>query len=284
MTEQLVWKVKELQKWDPMAKEQWGLYCQAMGGNIRDPARHEWNFLQDFIKNYTAGLRFEPNSKGGGSDAGNTADLIKEGQRKSNGWKEAWGAYVETYARNGKRDPAAHDSAFLTGFYDFLGQTAVMSLGGPAYLSAMEEKSSAKRKRVDTPTGDAELDAAIDRVKAFQRSGDEQKQMWWNYADTALGGVRDPKRHSAQVLNEFIASHGVPPTEALPAKIQRVGGGGGGSGNEALVDRIKAFQRSSPEGKDAWWNYSDNVLGGIRDPKRHSAEVLQEFIDSHGVP
>eukprot|EP00928_Gymnodinium_smaydae_P009973 TRINITY_DN1373_c0_g2_i1.p1 TRINITY_DN1373_c0_g2~~TRINITY_DN1373_c0_g2_i1.p1 ORF type:complete len:301 (-),score=52.40 TRINITY_DN1373_c0_g2_i1:396-1181(-) len=261
-----------------MAKEQWGLYCAAMGGNIRDPAKHEWSFLQDFIKNYSAGLRFEPNSRGGGGD-GSTAELIKEGQRRSRAWKEAWGTYVQMYSNNNKRDPAAHDASFLTGFYDFLGQQAVMMMGGPASWGG--KGASTKRKRSDdAPTGDHELDALINRVKAFQRSGDDQKQMWWNHADTVLGGVRDPKKHSAEVLNEFVMSYGVPPLEALPQKAGRTEG----DESDALVNRIKAFQRSSDENKKQWWNHADTVLGGVRDPKRHSVDALEQFINSYGVP
>lgn len=45
----------------------------------------------------------------------------------------------------------------------------------------------------------------------------------------------------------------------------------------SLVDQIKGLQRSDPAAKQAWWDYCDTQLGGIKDPNRHEGAVLQEF-------
>merc|ERR1719330_2186016 len=112
-------------------------------------------------------------------------------------------------------------------------------------------------------SGDETKDALVAQVKNFQRLGGDQKELWGAYADTYLGGVRDPSRHDASVLHEFCANHNVP----------AVGGGGlacaAGAGAPApaaafgavppmdaqkaqLVDKVKAFQRNSTENREAW--------------------------------
>merc|ERR1711953_175439 len=59
-------------------------------------------------------------------------------------------------------------------------------------------------------TGDPQKDELINRIKAFQRGGQEQKEAWWNYCDTHLGGNRDPARHDVNTLEDFAVCHGVP--------------------------------------------------------------------------
>jgi len=50
----------------------------------------------------------------------------------------------------------------------------------------------------------------------------------------------------------------------------------------ALVDQIKSIQRSDPEAKQQWWDYCDQNLGGVKDPNRHDASVLEEFLAAQG--
>jgi len=49
---------------------------------------------------------------------------------------------------------------------------------------------------------------------------------------------------------------------------------------DALVEKIKAMQRASPELKQMWWDHCDQNLGGVRDPNRHDAATLEEFLQS----
>merc|ERR1712226_665233 len=58
----------------------------------------------------------------------------------------------------------------------------------------------------------------------------------------------------------------------------------GDSDKDALIDRIKSFQRSGSENKEQWWSFCDDQLKGIRDPLKHDADTLQQFCDSYGVP
>merc|ERR1712051_448114 len=90
----------------------------------------------------------------------------------------------------------------------------------------------------------------VNRVKAFQRMGNEQKELWGAYADTYLSGVRDPSRHDAATLEEFCTNHQVP---ELGAATPSFSGGMGAimepmdPEKDAIVQRIKAFQRGNPE-------------------------------------
>eukprot|EP00930_Biecheleria_cincta_P046737 TRINITY_DN32273_c0_g1_i1.p1 TRINITY_DN32273_c0_g1~~TRINITY_DN32273_c0_g1_i1.p1 ORF type:complete len:1514 (+),score=356.94 TRINITY_DN32273_c0_g1_i1:36-4577(+) len=56
----------------------------------------------------------------------------------------------------------------------------------------------------------------------------------------------------------------------------------GNMGSKAeLVEQVKALQRSDPGAKEAWWNYCDMYLQGVKDPNRHDEATLQEFLSSY---
>merc|ERR1719203_1322228 len=63
-----------------------------------------------------------------------------------------------------------------------------------------------------------------------------------------------------------------------------MGGCGGGGQKEALVNRIKNFQRMGDLQKELWHSYADTYLNGVRDPNRHQVPVLNEFCENHAVP
>eukprot|EP00927_Polykrikos_kofoidii_P056955 TRINITY_DN51051_c0_g1_i1.p1 TRINITY_DN51051_c0_g1~~TRINITY_DN51051_c0_g1_i1.p1 ORF type:complete len:256 (+),score=46.97 TRINITY_DN51051_c0_g1_i1:84-851(+) len=225
--EALVEQVKAMQRNDPMAKEQWESYCDAQGGGIRDPSRHEIPFLNTFVASYSSGMRFESNDKV------NLALLFKEGQRKSVSWKQAWAAYCAIYGA-GIHDPAKHNPEFLIGFMEFLGSKGVlafqmggapvgMDMSGGGMCSSMSSgggncgggQHPHKRPRQmegggHVSSGDPMKDGLVSRIKNYQRLGPEQKQHWADYCDNSLGGIRDPARHDTSVLQQFVAMVGVP--------------------------------------------------------------------------
>eukprot|EP00927_Polykrikos_kofoidii_P048808 TRINITY_DN43005_c0_g1_i1.p1 TRINITY_DN43005_c0_g1~~TRINITY_DN43005_c0_g1_i1.p1 ORF type:complete len:234 (+),score=29.59 TRINITY_DN43005_c0_g1_i1:76-777(+) len=226
--------IKDLQRSDAVAKEQWWAYADSQGGGIRDPAKHDTGFLQTFVNNYNAGMRFEvtepmeKTSYGGGGQGATLVELFKEGQRKSGPWKMAWALYCDMNGA-GKHDPAKHDPSFLRGFMDFLGQRATMVLQGgmgmgvgmgvgmmPGMGMGMGMAMGgppAKRARTDSSmyhaSGSSTKDDLVSKIKSFQRSGESQKQQWWDYADGSLGGVRDPAKHDVATLRQFVSSYNV---------------------------------------------------------------------------
>jgi hypothetical protein len=115
------------------------------------------------------------------------------------------------------------------------------------------------------------------QVKSFQRSGEAQKELWWQYADTYLGAVRDPSKHDIASLRDFVTSNQLPPPAAAGMAPPV---GGCDPAKAALVERIKAFGRVSKEQRGAWTEF----CGPICDPARHETAKLEEFIYLHGVP
>ncbi|CAE7609287.1 unnamed protein product [Symbiodinium sp. CCMP2456] len=53
---------------------------------------------------------------------------------------------------------------------------------------------------------DPEKAALVDRIKSFQKSGQEKNETWYAFC----GEVKDPARHDAEKLKEFIAVAAVP--------------------------------------------------------------------------
>merc|ERR1740121_2781226 len=141
----------------------------------------------------------------------------------------------------------------------------------------------------------------VNRVKAFQRSGNDAKELWGQYADQFLGGVRDPSRHDAASLEAYCNNHGVPEVSGGfgcgapmiakgPSAPMGKGAGasmgasmfaGAGADPEKadLAARVKAYQKSGPEAHEAWANH----CGKWRDPNRHEKDFLADFCNTHGI-
>merc|ERR1719491_580552 len=79
---------------------------------------------------------------------------------------------------------------------------------GPPIVSPMMMYS--QQGAMGGPPMDPAKDNLVQRIKQFQRSGEQQKQAWWSYCDTMRGTVRDPAKHDIQSLQEFISNNGVP--------------------------------------------------------------------------
>lgn len=275
----LVQQIKEMQRSDPTAKEQWGEYCTAEGGNVRDPSKHEAKFIRAFIKSFNAGVRYD-------CSASNLADLFKEGQRKAPDWKLAWSLYAQVHG-GGNKDPAKQDEAVLIGFMNYLGKCGAMALcsggmgmmgggmgnglmGGKANMMnmmAMQQGGPPAKRRRTESSGDAQKDALVARVKVFQRASDEQKQQWWEFADSSPIGKRDPALYDVHVLKQFCSQNGA----------------NGDAQKDELVARVKAFQRASDDQKQQWWAFADSSPVGKRDPSLYDSDLLEEFCSEYGA-
>jgi len=361
--EALVSQVKDMQRNDPHAKEQWAAYTDSFGQGKRDPAKHNSEFLSGFITTLQTGTRIPVSD-----DSGQIADVVKILQKKSQNFKSMWTQFCKEFG-GGTNDPHKHDSGFLVKFFDFISTQAgnslpsgpmTMAMGGMGggntsatgpviggsiaggrgaggggrggdggWVPTWSGKTGnggwgggswggeppAKRPKIEPSAGvvigsttgppNAQLmlpswstgtvggggggggnssvpgtkDYLVSQVKAFQRIGDQQKELWGTYADMYLGGVRDPNRHDAATLEEFCINHGVP---APPA------GGPQGStpvgpmdpAKESLVMRVKTYQKASRDQSELWKQF----CGPTCDPARHEAEKLQEFISMYSVP
>lgn len=89
-------------------------------------------------------------------------------------------------------------------------QTAVM--GQQGYMMGMQQQSAMMGQQ--GRTGATIMTPArfemINKIKAFQRQGDEAKLAWQTYCETMLGtATRDPSLHTEQALSDFVAMYGL---------------------------------------------------------------------------
>lgn len=242
--ESLVAQIKELQRSDVMAKQQWGFYCTQNGGGIRDPSKHEADFIHTFLEQYSAGTLVVEESHG----ENELTQCIKTAQQKSRAFSNAWKAYCATRGK-GVNDPLKHEPGFLQEFLTFVGDQAQMALamngggggggwsagppakrfkgagggmgggmgggfgggmGGMGGLQALLGAMGGGGAMGGAMGGmDPVKDGLVNKIKTFQRSGQECKELWWAHCDNALGGVRDPAKHSAGVLRAFLSGNGI---------------------------------------------------------------------------
>jgi len=233
MAEELATRVKQVQRSDAAGKMAWWNYADKHGEGMRDPAKHEAYFLQDFLNKYDqGGLVGEAAASG---NAGNLGELFKEGQRSSPSFKMAWATY-NLMNGNTKNDPSKASKDTLVGFLEFLGQKGMTAMcggkgrgwgskgggwggcgwtgkggGGSGSWGGSGKGSSdgPPAKKAKVSTGDATKDMLVEKIKEFQRSGAEQKQAWWSFCEASENKNRDPARHDIDVLQSFIEGFGI---------------------------------------------------------------------------
>lgn len=155
-------------------------------------------------------------------------------------------------------------------------------------------------------------------MKTGQRQSSTWKTAWQSYCAVYGSGRNDPAKYDDSFIRAFIDYVGDLAAEGLAGLAAQQGidienpappvsgskrphGGGQppakrqatapsydsydqveieDSSKAALVDRVKALQRSDPEAKQAWWQYCDSSAKGVRDPNRHEIASLEEFLAS----
>jgi len=245
-------QIKGMQRTSEAAKKAWWHHADTALGGVRDPSRHDEHVLRAFLRQYQSGGMAQPAAAaaawpsqgayggggvwslwaspqaaaymgggGGGGPAGDgLAGGIKEGQRRSQVWREAWQKFCAVKGR-AYNDPARHTEWELVDFLDYAGELTSAGLDAQAdqqgvdlagrgikrAAPASDWEPSAKRPAI-SGGADSLKTSLVVKVKELQRSSQEMKQAWWTHCDEALGGVRDPNRHDAAVLSNFLASMG----------------------------------------------------------------------------
>jgi hypothetical protein len=145
----------------------------------------------------------------------------------------------------------------------------------------------------------------VQRIKDGQRQDSTFKEMWWKFCDSHAEGIRDPARHPVENLQQFLqlsAQLGAmgpavqpmaqPRLPMLPGAAPARGPGKFGGPPEvdmsdpsklALVSLVKDHQRTDPGFKEAWGAYCDMNCQGVRDPNRHTSDVLRHFLAERGI-
>lgn len=185
---------------------------------------------------------------------------VKNGQRGSEAFKEAWWNYVRENG-NDVRDPSKHDSGFLSKF---------LASAPDAHLAVSGGQGPAVAK-------DDQHQELMGWIKHGQRTSIEFKEAWIAFAKEYGNDNRDPGRHDASFLQTFLSSA---PAVSQPPPVPKVVED---ANQRALVNQVKQHQRSSQEFKESWWSFCDSHGNGVRDPARHPAEFLQQFLSSVGM-
>merc|ERR1740121_1204551 len=219
------------------------------------------------------------------------AEAIKQMQKRSTNFKEAWAQFCVSQG-GGRYDPSKHDPMFCANFFDQVAAQACLALGqGPTGENPLKRMRDSSGMGLSTGGGGGPMkDSLVMRVKNLQRMGPELKDLWNTYADSYLQGVRDPSRHDAATLQEFCTNHDIPEANGNGggggAAMRGSGGCGGAVSMGAsdpmkadLVQRVKAFQKSCPEGKEAW----NQCCGSTKDPARHDTAKLEEFCMMYSI-
>lgn len=140
------------------------------------------------------------------------------------------------------------------------------------------------RAKANSSSGNPAKDHLVARIKDFQRSDADQKQSWWDFCDENLEGQRDPAKADAFVLQQFIDTNGVPDVKMATQKGKGGARATGDPAKDALVARIKDYQRSDAEQKELWWSFCDENLEGQKDPAKADVATLQNFCEEYSVP
>lgn len=228
--EGLVAQVKEMQRTNPDAKDQWVAFTDLHGQGTRDPMKHPCDLMTAFIAHLNSGQRLAVHE-----DTHGIIDIVKVMQKKSSNFKSVWQHYCFQYGM-GKNDPNKHDNAYHVRFLDFMAHTAWVSLQNSGELQKGGDGPPMKRHRGDydgkgppAASGGSAKDQLVSATKNFQRQGEAQKELWARYADMYLGGIRDPGRHDVATLQEFCQNHGVPMADNGSSGYPQGGGMGGGA-------------------------------------------------------
>jgi len=278
--EDIVKQIKDLQRRDPEAKDQWIAYTDTHGAGRRDPSRHPPEFLQHFLTHYGSGARLALHE-----DAGRVCELIKVMQEKSENFKNVWEGYCKQFG-NGETNPAQLEPAFHVKFLDQIAEKANLvtpAVGGGAMLGTGPLDGPAlKRMKLEgggISSGDPAKDKLVFQIKAFQRQGDDNKELWRRFCETNLASVLDPNRHEVSVLQHFVTACGVPEAEAPMMSGASMAMVGLDPEKDNLVQLIKTFQRQGQEQKEAWSAFCKH----IRDPARHDTAKLLEFCSMYSI-
>jgi len=234
-------------------------------------------------------------------------DKVKQLQKMDQTAKQLWWDYCDMHG-GGTRDPIKHPCEFLE---VFISQYEAMVAADPT-IAKVQEFPQVDLKGLAPPS-----DKQVDELKQMQRSDPRAKEAWWFYCDKAGNGTKDPRKHEAAFVENFMASYkegslsgaefdewktkkDEPPekrrrqTEPRQSFVPWSADGTPPPGvnpnfvvdpmKEALMNRIKNYQKIGDTQKQEWWYFCDQVAQGKYDPARHDVNSLEQFITQYRVP
>jgi len=271
-------QIKNIQRQDQNAKEQWWTFCDNELEGVKDPNRHDISILQRFLEMYNNGTLPAAGSGGGGRGMKGGNFGKSGGGGKGGGGYSSWGS--------------GEKGNMMSMMNAMMGSMGMGKSGGGGGNSLQ------------------------DFIKAGQRASSTWKEAWQAYCQVYGNGMFDPAKYDEKFIRQFIeyiSNHAVTDLQCQAAvqgvTLEQNSGakrewGGNNWGNQSgpsakrgcwgpssggdsspekadLVEKIKALQRQDPDAKQAWWSLCDEQLGGVKDPNRHEISVLQSFMSQY---
>jgi len=226
--DELVARVKQIQRGRDDGKDMWEKYCTEMRTGNRDPARHTLESIQNFLEAYEKGETPVAKAGLGGCvlrlrgvpfqcDVNEVAAFLADYNvppsqislgRDANGRMAGEAYAVFPSAELAERALDERQKKEIQGRYIEL------------FRSSTEEKAQSSIVPEHALGGVDEKEHLVLQVKAIQRSGESGRDVWERYCETMRTGNRDPQRHTAQSLRDFLQAYknGEAP-EALAARL-----------------------------------------------------------------
>lgn len=113
------------------------------------------------------------------------------------------------------------------------------------------------------------------KVRNGQRTSQSFCHAWWAFVERLPMQNRDPCRHSRQVLTEFFSKY-APDCDVLADKNPYAKPPA--FGRSPLAQLVKVMQSAKMMWKHQWDEYCDTFAQGVKDPLRHPAAFLQQFV------
>jgi len=207
--DQLVSRIKEMQKNDPVGKEQWIAFVDQNGDGKRDPTKQGRDNILNFLHSYTSGARLQSLE-----ESLQLPQVTKMLQKRSAPFKDSWARYCQFYG-GGTNDPLKHEASFHVQFFEHLAKNSFVSpaqMLGMGMGMGMPSMGMGMGMGMGTGmgTGTGVMDPAklnlVNRIKNYQKLGQAERDAWCEFSRNTL----DPARHDNAKLLEFIKAHDVP--------------------------------------------------------------------------
>jgi RNA recognition motif-containing protein len=225
--DELAARIKAIQRTDAPGKAVWEKYCDDMKTGSRDPLRHPFESLRNFLHAYDRGVAPQVGLTQGTCVLRFRGVPYQSDQQDVVDFLEAYNVDKSQVAMGYSKDLKSTGEAFALFNSVADGERALVERAKKEirgryieiFRSSEEEMKmstrAAIREGIDDPEA-YEKEEMVAQVKRIQRSAESGKQAWYRYCDVSRTGNRDPLRHSLDSLRNFVRAHeaGETPEEA----------------------------------------------------------------------
>lgn len=252
----LVQEVKSIQRESPEGKELWKRLTDDEGGGVKDPARHQVGFLRRFLEEASQLPRSRPPHAPPHVPHQDLVARVKDLQRNGPAEaKEAWSRFCDARG-GGRRDPGRHSPEFLQEFF--------------------AESTGTEQPPMEEPPGADSLSPAEElahEVRQLECQSEDSKLLWHYWCELEGGYARQHTRNTPALLEGFISLMWDGPTKEAFRKDH--------ASTPEMVEQVNALQRGNPTVSARWEQHCDELGGGTRDPRFHTAAFLQKFLEAN---